>query len=111
VTYQWITLGDGRSVFRKVEEPKRARSHLPAPAVNTDTMEPTQHMADGKFYTSKAKFREVTRAHGCVEVGNDPARLRPKPKPRPDKQAIRQSIKKAIERHASGARPSTTAAA
>lgn len=36
-----------------------------------DEMDPTRHMADGKYYTSKAKFREATRAHGCIEVGNE----------------------------------------
>lgn len=44
-----------------------------APQVISDIMEPTRHMADGRYYTSKAKFREITRAHGCVEVGNETA--------------------------------------
>lgn len=35
-----------------------------------DDMPPTKHPVDGKFYTSKAKFRAVTRAHGYVEVGD-----------------------------------------
>lgn len=39
--------------------------------IYTDEMEPTRHPCDGKKYTSKARFREVTRAHGCVEVGNE----------------------------------------
>jgi hypothetical protein len=34
-----------------------------------DEMEPTKHPIDGKYYTSKAKFRTVTRAHGYDEVG------------------------------------------
>lgn len=36
-----------------------------------DSMNPTKHPIDGKIYDSKSKFREVTRAHGCIEVGND----------------------------------------
>ena len=42
-----------------------------APSVIRDEMDPTRHMADGRYYTSKAKFREATRNAGCVEVGNE----------------------------------------
>lgn len=35
-----------------------------------DEMEPTKHPINGKQYTSKKKFRDETRAHGCIEVGN-----------------------------------------
>lgn len=35
-----------------------------------DEMEATRHPVDGHYYTSKAKFREVTRANGFEEVGN-----------------------------------------
>ncbi len=34
-----------------------------------DEMEPTKHPLTGEYYTSKAKFREVTKAHGYEEVG------------------------------------------
>lgn len=37
----------------------------------SDEMVPTKHPADGKLYTSKAEFRRTTRAHGCVEIGNE----------------------------------------
>jgi hypothetical protein len=46
-----------------------------APNVISDIMDPTRHMCDNQLYTSKAKFRETTRAHGCVEVGNETATL------------------------------------
>lgn len=82
-----------------------ARSDLPVPYVVSDHMEPVQHPCTGEFFTSKRMFREVTKAHGCIEVGNDPARLRPRPKPKPDRKAIRKSIQKAFEMHASGVRP------
>ena len=36
-----------------------------------DTMPPTWHPADGKVYESKSAFRQVTKAHGLVEFGND----------------------------------------
>ena len=71
------------------------RSCLAGPMVIGDTMEPTQHMADGKHYTSKRKFRDVTRAHGCVEVGNDPALFRPFKKPKPDRKAIDAAVGRA----------------
>lgn len=74
-----------------------ARSDMPVPYLASDTMEPVQSMLDGKFYTSKSKLRATYRAAGVVEVGNDPARLRPKPKPKPDRAAIRKSLKKAAE--------------
>lgn len=41
--------------------------------IMTDEIPETWHPADGRYYTSKKKFREVTREHGCIEVGNDPA--------------------------------------
>lgn len=34
-----------------------------------DEMKPTKHPIDGKYYTSQAKFRAVTKAHGCEEIG------------------------------------------
>lgn len=37
---------------------------------NSDSMEPTRHMINGKYYTSKKKFRTETKAHGCIEVGD-----------------------------------------
>jgi len=81
------------------------RSSLPAPMLISDTMEPVQHPCTGEYFASKRAFRAVTKAHGCVEVGNDPARLKPKPKPQPNRKAIRQSVEKAFAQHASGVRP------
>lgn len=63
----------------------------------SDQMEPTRHMCDGKYYTSKAKFREVTKAHGCVEVGNDTKQLTQRRKPvKLDRRKRREDIRKAI---------------
>ncbi|MGE3875491.1 MAG: hypothetical protein AB7F74_21265 [Parvibaculaceae bacterium] len=80
-----------------------ARSVLGAPMVITDEMPATQNMADGNFYTSKRKFRAVTKAHGCVEVGNDPAMFRRKPKPKPDRRAIKAAVARAFSRAGLGA--------
>lgn len=75
-----------------------ARSDLGAPMVITDEMPSTQHMADGCYYTSKRKFRAVTRGHGCIEVGNDPARLRRQPGPKPDRAAVRAAVARGFAR-------------
>jgi len=48
--------------------------------VISDTMEPTRHMATGKYFTSKSEFRKETKAAGCVEVGNDSSIMNPKPR-------------------------------
>ena len=69
-----------------------ARGSFPCPRIASDTMDLTEHV-DGKFYDSKSKFRAVTKAHVCVEVGNDPARLR-----RPSREVLNQMARPA--RHA-----------
>jgi hypothetical protein len=88
-------------IFRISHAPEpalHARSVLGAPMVITDEMPATQHMADGNFYTSKRKFRTVTRAHGFIEVGNDPAMFRSQPKPEPDRKAVKAALARAFSR-------------
>lgn len=68
-----------------------------APFVISDTIDATRNMADNKMYTSKAKFRQATKAHGCIEVGNETATLLKPRKPIPMDRAkrvddIRRSI-------------------
>jgi hypothetical protein len=66
--------------------------------VISDSMPDLRHMADGKYYSSKAKFREITKAHGCQEVGNDSSLFTPR-KPKMLDRAKRVSdIKNAIEK-------------
>lgn len=86
-------------------QPKR--SPLPIPFVVSDAMDPVQHPCTGEYFTSKRKFREVTKVNGCIEVGNDPARLRTPPKPKPDRKAIRKSVEKAFAQYESGVRPAS----
>ncbi len=50
---------------------KTARNANDAPFVISDTMEPTRHMASGKYHTSKHKFRQDTKDAGCVELGSE----------------------------------------
>lgn len=87
---------------RRTTEP--ARSDLPRPYVISDTMEPTEHV-DGKFYTSKAAFRAVGRAHGLVEIGNE--RQKPKQRAsarREEKEKRRKSLKLALDKYKGGYR-------
>ncbi|RUZ76926.1 hypothetical protein EN943_15715 [Mesorhizobium sp. M7A.F.Ca.US.006.01.1.1] len=98
MTFAWFDVGGGRKVFRKVETAKPKRSALPAPMISSDTMSEVQSMHDGKFYTSKSALRATYRAAGLEEVGNDPARLRPRKRPKIDRQAIRTTIEKATAR-------------
>lgn len=41
------------------------------PYIVRDSMAPAVHPATGRVMDSKSAFREQTRAHGLVEVGND----------------------------------------
>lgn len=84
--------------------PQGASDALPVPSFISDTMEPVQSMLDGKHYSSKSALRATYKAAGVVEVGNDPARLRPRQKPKPDRKAIRDSIEKATARFSRGER-------
>ena len=68
-----------------------------APFVISDTMPELRHMADGQYYSSKAKFREVTKAHGCIEVGTETSYLnKPRERIKLDKRKRVDDIKKAI---------------
>ena len=77
---------------------------LPIPYFISDTTDPLQHPIDGKFYTSKSTFSKITRDAGAIEVGNDPARLRPPEKPKPDLKGMRDSLEKAKSRYIRGER-------
>jgi len=41
------------------------------PSIRRDTMDAAVHPATGEVMDSKSRFREVTKAHGLVEVGTD----------------------------------------
>lgn len=62
-----------------------------------DEMDVTRHMADGRYYTSKAKFREATRAAGCIEVGNETATvLKPRKQVALSREQRRDDIRRAV---------------
>lgn len=64
---------------------------------NSDTLEPTWHPADGKYYSSKKNFRDVTKAHGCIEIGNETKTLtKSRSYKKPSRKQRREDIKRAI---------------
>ena len=58
-----------RKKFEKPPKPvvKPRKLHY----VISDCMDATRHPSDNKVYTSKSEFRKVTKASGCIEVGNE----------------------------------------
>jgi hypothetical protein len=81
-----------------------AVSSLGRPYVISDDMEPTEQV-DGKFYTSKAAFRAVGRAHGLTEVGNEKAKPKKRASAtREEKTRRRQALKRALEKYKAGYR-------
>lgn len=70
----------------------------------SDTMDPVQSMVTGAYHTSKRAMRAEYRQHGCVEVGNDPARLKPFKRPKKSETHIRETVEKAAARFDRGER-------
>jgi hypothetical protein len=69
---------NGEIVPKHTAEPRDSGASY----IISDNMADTWHPASGKIMSSKSEFRKETRAHGCVEVGNEPLRNKPIP-PRP----------------------------
>ncbi len=87
---------DGKLVEKHLAGPKYGGNGKVHNVIR-DEMEPTRHMADNKFYTSKAKFRAATKAAGCVEVGNEiPTMLKPRAPAILDRAARRDAIRRAV---------------
>jgi len=66
-----------------------------APGLICDSMEPTEHPITGEVFESKSAFREVTKAHGCREVGND--LISKRKQERSDKPLTLEAKKDALE--------------
>jgi hypothetical protein len=87
---------DGKIVDKRVAQAKDSANGN-ASFVISDEMAETRHMADGKMYTSKAKFREATRAAGCIEVGTETSTLlKPRQQIRLDPAQRRDDIRRTI---------------
>jgi hypothetical protein len=105
----WEQIAEGRWRWRtSYRLPPLARSDLPTPYVISDEM-PATEQVDGKWYTSKAKFRAVGRAHGLTEVGNEkPKRKTTRASQAPGEMEKRaNSVRKAIAQYNNGRRVST----
>ena len=89
-------LRNGKMVDRDYAPPLVERFGT-GPNIISDCMSDTRHMADGKYYSSKAKFREITKAHDCVEVGNDSSLFTPRKPKLLDRDKRRRDIKGAID--------------
>jgi len=99
-----IEIAPGLFRVRK-DAPEPKRSDLPVPNVISDTMPETEQI-DGQYYTSKAKFRAVGKANGLIEVGNDPARFKPKRyAPRDTKVERRRVLERVVAEYRQGRRP------
>ena len=83
---------DGKLVEKQFAAPREG-----APYVISDNMPMLQHMADGKMYDSKAKFRAATRAAGCVEYGNETGTLlKPRARVPLDRRQRRDDIRRSL---------------
>jgi hypothetical protein len=87
---------------KRVTEP--ARSDLPFPRIMSDTMDPVQSQLDGKLYDSKSALRATYRAAGCVEVGNDPGRLKFRERRKVNRKEVKTTLEKAEARFNRGER-------
>lgn len=81
-------------VHRNAPDPV-ARSDFPCPRVVSDVMPSLSHV-DGRTYDSLSAYRAVTKREGYIELGNDPARLRPPEKPKRDTKKLDDAIHRAI---------------
>lgn len=64
--------------------------------VISDTMPHMKHPGTGEMIDSKSKFRDATRASGCVEVGTDSAASRPRPRFEVSEREIVMDVKRSI---------------
>jgi len=76
---------------------KNSEMSSSVPYVISDEMEPLRHMADGRMYSSKRKFRDATKAAGCVEYGSEiPTLLTPRKKIPLDRAKRRDDIRRVM---------------
>lgn len=92
-----FVLRDGKLVPKHLAPPLQRRgpmSSLPRPHVISDGIEMV-HPATGEVYTSKARFRDETRARGLTEIGNETLSM--KAPDEPTLQEIGEAVKDAYE--------------
>ena len=82
--------------------PRGPRSHIAAPMLIRDTIDPLLGMHDGKTYDSKSSLRASYKANGLIELGND-APTEPTAPPRPG--GMREDIVAAYQKVRDGYKP------
>ena len=95
----WVSRSDYEIGFHLTQDEYRAIIGNQEIRVHTisDIMQPMVHMCDGKLYDSKSKFRQTTKQHGCIEIGNETSTvLKPRKEVRLDQGQRRTDIKRAI---------------
>jgi hypothetical protein len=55
-----------------------------------------KHPGTGEMIDSKSRFRQATRASGCVEVGTDPSASKPRPRFEVSEREIAMDVKRSI---------------
>lgn len=78
-----------------LEQFRKARSHLPMPAIRADGMDPIMNHANGLVYDSRSAYERGVKDAGCVIVGDD--KLTPSPRPVLSDRELKQDIKTAID--------------
>ncbi len=73
---------DKGAVVDVVDEAKKRREAFHN--VISDEMPLTKHPITGEYIDSKSKFREITKAHGYTEVGNDYVNYNPENDKQPE---------------------------
>lgn len=80
-------------VLREERTPRPSKSAH----VISDYLPPLKHMATGVVSESKSHHRRMTRDTGNIEVGTDPAALRPQKWEPPSMGDYAQEVKRAIQ--------------
>lgn len=88
---KWICRQDDEGKFSLIPVEEACK---PAGKVHViqDSMDPTWHPCTGETMDSRSQFKRVTKAHGCIEVGNDPSVMNPKPREYQPITPVRQTL-------------------
>lgn len=90
--------------YECLPEHTSAQSDLACPNIIGDSMPTVQSQATGMHYDSKSAIRAEYKRLGMVEIGNDPARLRPRARPKANKAEIKTVLDVAEARFNRGER-------
>lgn len=92
-------------VIRDGQLVEKTSEYIDAPMVISDEMAATRHMANGKYYTSKQKFRQATKDANCVEIGTEAPLTKPRKRVELDRRQRREDIRRAMTQLRDGMAP------